>query len=322
MSFIPKISIIIPVYNVERTLSKCIDSLLVQTFQDFEVLLIDDGSVDSSVKICDEYEELDDRIRAFHKQNAGVSSARQLGIEQAIGKYTIHVDPDDWVEPLMLEELYKTAEELDSDMLICDFFENSYRGQSYIKQKPTSLVPSIVLEDLFNSIIHGSTCNKLIKRDCYIKYNISFPSMITSCEDQYVIASLLKQNIIIAYLPKAFYHYVRDDSKSSLSLRYSVLIYQEDLIQRDLFNNLLKDTTVARRVNILKNYSIVSKAFFGGKDIYTSYGFYKRFSKYKRFIFLNTSPLVEKILIYFSCIGTYQLMIRLLNIALFFKRKL
>ena len=113
----PLISIIVPVYNAEKTLQRCIHSLQCQTFTDFEILLIDDGSLDYSGQICDEYSAKDRRIRVIHKRyNKGVSSARQTGIDIAQGKYTIHVDPDDWVEPTMLEELYQKAVEHNADM--------------------------------------------------------------------------------------------------------------------------------------------------------------------------------------------------------------
>ena len=124
----PKVSVIVPIYKAEKYINRCIDSILAQTFTDWELLLIDDGSPDRSGEICDEYAENDPRIRVFHKANGGVSSARQMGQEEAVGEYTIHVDPDDWVEPTMLEELYAKAEADDADMVICDFFLDTKSG--------------------------------------------------------------------------------------------------------------------------------------------------------------------------------------------------
>lgn len=149
-----KISIIVPVYKAEKTLDKCITSILSQTFTDFELLLIDDGSPDGSGIICDHYALKDERIRVIHKSNGGVSSARQTGVDVARGEYSIHVDPDDWVEPEMLQELYRSAKKHDADMVICDFYENSYKGQKYIKQEPSALDASVVLEDIFFKL-HG-----------------------------------------------------------------------------------------------------------------------------------------------------------------------
>ena len=93
----PKISVIVPVYKAEAYLRRCVDSILAQTFQDFEVLLIDDGSPDRSGEICDEYARKDRRVRVFHKENGGVSSARNVGIEKALGTWIMFVDADDWL---------------------------------------------------------------------------------------------------------------------------------------------------------------------------------------------------------------------------------
>ena len=115
----PPITIIVAVYRAEAYFHYCMQSLLNQTFRDFEILLIDDGSPDNSGRICDEYAKKDARIRVFHKENGGVSSARQCGIDNAFGEYTIHVDPDDWIEPDMLEKLYKRAQKDNADMVFC-----------------------------------------------------------------------------------------------------------------------------------------------------------------------------------------------------------
>lgn len=107
----PTISVIVPVYNVEKYLRCCIDSILAQTFTDIEVLLVDDGSTDSSGAICDEYAEKDSRVRVFHKENGGVSSARNLGLDGAIGKWIMFVDSDDMVAPVICELLISNADD-------------------------------------------------------------------------------------------------------------------------------------------------------------------------------------------------------------------
>ena len=100
----PLVSIIVPVYKAEQWLHRCVDSILAQTMTDFELLLINDGSPDKSGEICDEYAAKDSRVRVFHKENGGVSSARQMGLDNVTGEYVIHCDPDDWIEPNMLIE--------------------------------------------------------------------------------------------------------------------------------------------------------------------------------------------------------------------------
>lgn len=206
----PIISIIVPIYKVEQYLPKCIDSILNQTFSDFELLLIDDGSPDKSGNICDEYAKQDNRIRVFHKKNGGVSSARQCGIDYAVGEYTIHVDPDDWIEPNMLQELYIKAKEEDADMVICDYFVDfSNTGKSsYIKQQPASENSNDLLKELFTNL-HGNCWNKLIKRSTSLKYGAYFPKGINYCEDVCFNVQLFMHSIKVSYLPKAFYHYIQ-----------------------------------------------------------------------------------------------------------------
>ena len=118
------ISVIVPIYKAEAYLRKCIDGILQQTFTDFQLILVDDGSPDKSGEICDEYAQKDYRVVVIHKANGGLTSARKYGMDRAKGKYSIHIDPDDWVESKLLEELYQEAVKTDTDMVICDFWEH------------------------------------------------------------------------------------------------------------------------------------------------------------------------------------------------------
>lgn len=299
----PAISVIVPIYNAEKTIRKCVDSLLAQTFQDFEILLIDDGSPDQCGAICDEYAKLDSRVRVIHQENQGVSAARQCGIDHAQGEYTIHADPDDWVEPEMLEELYKKAKEDDADMVICDFYENTYKGQKYIKQQPSSLERRVVLKELFKHL-HGATWNKLIRQDSYKMSGARFPDGISFCEDLYVNAAMLLFEIRVSYLNKAFYHYVKN-RLDSLSRRYDENSERQNIALRDVFVNLMKDTDLEDFVNSKFSYAIVSKAFWGGKSIYTSRSYKKHFADYLELIKKQPNS-VEKFLLLFSNYGYYH----------------
>lgn len=214
----PKISIIVPIYKAERYLCRCLDSIQQQTFSDWECILVDDGSPDCSGAICDEYAIKDSRFRVIHKENGGVSAARQTGHNAAIGEYVIHVDPDDWVESDMLEELYGKAMELDVDVVMCDYYEEDVTHQKYVNQKPTSLGSEQIFKELFQQL-HGSCCNKLVKRVCYSKYGITFPKGYTLMEDLYVTAALYSHEVSTYYLPKAFYHYIQDENANSLVRR-------------------------------------------------------------------------------------------------------
>ena len=106
MNYTPEISVIVPVYKVEKYLQQCIDSILVQTFTDFELLLIDDGSPDRCGEICEEYAQKDERIRVFHQENAGLSCARNTGLMNSSGKYVTYIDSDDYVKPAQLKPAF------------------------------------------------------------------------------------------------------------------------------------------------------------------------------------------------------------------------
>lgn len=223
-SMLPKVSVIVPVYNAEKYLRRSLDSLKIQTLQEFEVILIDDGSKDFSSAICDEYVGSDSRFSVIHKQNEGVSAARQTGLDAAHGEYVIHVDSDDWVEPTMLEELYTKAISENADIVICDYFNNIGPKQTVCNQRPSSLEPKKILQELFQQL-HGSCWNKLARRACYKQYGIQFPCGINYCEDLFTWVQLLShEEVKVAYLNKAFYHYC--DNPESITRSYQRSQYE------------------------------------------------------------------------------------------------
>ena len=124
----PKISIIVPVYNVEKYIEKCIISLIEQTMKDIEIILVNDGSTDNSLKICQKYAQKDKRILLIDKQNTGVSDTRNVGIERANGEYIMFVDSDDWIENLACEISYNEAKEQDADSVIFGYYRESSKG--------------------------------------------------------------------------------------------------------------------------------------------------------------------------------------------------
>lgn len=212
----PKVSIIVPVYKAEKYIHKCVNSLLNQTFIDYEILLIDDGSPDKSGVICDEYARVNSRVKVFHKENGGVSSARQYGLEQATGEYVIHADPDDWVDPEMLMRLYDKASATNADIVICDYYINTKRKSKYCSQPIQSASPNSVLCGILNGSIYGSCWNKLIRRSFICNNNIHFHKGINVCEDRQFIIEILLQKPKIEYINEAFYHYCTDSNDNSL----------------------------------------------------------------------------------------------------------
>nr|WP_302853132.1 glycosyltransferase [Methanosphaera stadtmanae] len=130
-----KVSIVIPVYNVEKYIERCLKSILNQTLDSIEVIVIDDGSTDNSGKICDEFSTKYKNVKTFHKRNGGVSSARNLGISIAKGEYIGFVDPDDFIHVNMYKELYENAKKVNSDIAICSFKE--IKGNKIYKEDNT-----------------------------------------------------------------------------------------------------------------------------------------------------------------------------------------
>ena len=121
------ISVIVPIYKVEHYLPKCIDSIIHQTYQNLEIILVDDGSPDNCPEICDEYAKRDKRIKVVHQENGGLSAARNSGVEMANGEFLCFVDSDDYIHPKMYEILYKNLKKFKADISICDYnvvFEN------------------------------------------------------------------------------------------------------------------------------------------------------------------------------------------------------
>lgn len=204
----PQISVLVAVYKAEAYLHRCMDSLLLQTFRDFEIVLVDDGSPDLSGKICDEYAAMDARIRVFHKEHGGVSSAKQCGLDHARGIYVTYVDPDDWVEQTMLEDLYVKAQAEDADLVFGDFSMEYERKSVYAQQGPSALTVKAILADiLLYGKIKSSLCGRLVRSSCYQNGPVTFPLDLTYGEDDCVLVKLLCRMSKVAYIPRAYYHY-------------------------------------------------------------------------------------------------------------------
>jgi glycosyltransferase involved in cell wall biosynthesis len=201
------VTFILPVYNAENTLKRCLDSILKQTYCDYEVIIVDDGSVDDSGKICDSYSLNDNRFRVVHKENAGVASARQLGVSLASGEYVIHIDSDDWIESNMLSDMMNEIG--DADILVSDYYYNTKHGQTYVRQVDCTTSEEL-LEKIIKGEVFGSLWHKLIRRNLY--QNIEFNTDLTFCEDQLLLFKILTTyQCKVINLHKAYYHYECND---------------------------------------------------------------------------------------------------------------
>lgn len=207
------ISIIIPIYNVEGYLSRCIDSVLNQTYKNLEIILVDDGSPDNCGKICDEYAKKDSRIKVIHKENGGVSSARNAGLDIARGDYIGFVDPDDYIHQTMYETLISEISEDDFDIVECNYtqiYEDGSNLTRNIKDKVYSDYYDI-LEGGFTAYLSFVIWDKLYKKSIIdgTRFNTSFKV----AEDQLFFFECAKKGAVLKSINKPlYYYYLRNDS--------------------------------------------------------------------------------------------------------------
>ncbi len=206
----PKISIIVPVYNVEQFLRRCLDNILVQTFRDFEVLLVNDGSTDNSGHICREYAEKDSRIVIIEKKNGGLSSARNAGLDAAKGEYIGFVDSDDYIAPDMYEFLYENLVKYKADVSICSFYF-AYGDGRIRHTKPDGICRYMSNEEAIKTLLstkqfENYVWDKLYKRHLFDK--IRFPEN-ELFEDIAIMYKLLDSSKAVIYESKPKYYYVQ-----------------------------------------------------------------------------------------------------------------
>lgn len=209
------ISIIVPVYNVEKYLSECIDSILAQTYENFELILVDDGSPDNSGKICDEYEEKDKRIKVIHKENGGVSSARNTGLDNAKGEYITFIDSDDVVDKQYLELMHQKLTETNSDMCFCHFDRFDENGSKENKEDIPEYLevdfgrPEFVdfVSMFFNlkKNVFGSIWRVLYKK--FIIESLKFNPKIKISEDLIFVLNAIFNSKSISSISNILYHY-------------------------------------------------------------------------------------------------------------------
>jgi glycosyltransferase involved in cell wall biosynthesis len=238
----PKVSIIIPVYNVEDYLEKCLDSVINQTLKEIEIIIVNDCSPDNSERIILEYMKKDNRIKYIkHKKNLGAGGARNTGIKNATAKYIGSVDSDDWVDKDMFEKLYNAATDDDWDVVICGFKRVTPEGD-ILSETDFSNRSNIMEEknkDIF-TISNPSFCNKLWKKDLYIKNKVFFPDHLYY-EDLATIPRVFYYTNKIAYLDITPYSYLwtRKDSASLTVSQKHIQDYFKvfDILKDFLYSN-------------------------------------------------------------------------------------
>lgn len=245
----PFLSIIVPIYNVEPYLRMCLDSILRQEFEDFELILVNDGSTDNCSAICDEYAESDRRITVIHKANGGLVSARKAGLSIASGKYIGYVDSDDWIEADMYKSLCDAASNFNVDIVICDIVEN-YPDQEvkrkqfvtsglYSKDRMEKEVYPVMLYsgEYYRFGLFPSVSNKLFKRALIEKFQFDVDDNIRLGEDvACTYPSLLDANGIYILENQYLYHYRQ--IPSSMTASYDQKFFEKILLLCEQLNRL------------------------------------------------------------------------------------
>ncbi len=215
------ITIIVPIFNVEKYLPVCIESILKQTIKELEILLINDGSTDHSLEICKEYEKKDKRIKVINnKKNKGLSETRNIGIKKAHGNYLAFIDGDDYIAPTFIEKLYEELIKNNADISVCNFYYVDENNRKWIrKEKPKHLYTSFeAIKDIFThkQDLDVIVCNKLYKKELF--QTIKFPE-VRMHEDHFVMYKLFYSSKTICSIPDKLYYYVQ--RKSSITNTYA-----------------------------------------------------------------------------------------------------
>lgn len=251
----PSISIIIPVYNVEKWLRRAVESLQKQTFDDFEIILVDDGSTDSSGVICDDLARKDDRISVIHQQNAGAATARNNGIKQARGEYLYFMDGDDWCESDMLYIMHRLASKHQLNLVVTGFYIDTYYDDDKYFQELRN-APDMVYRtseefrkaacELFDAQLLYAPWNKLYRRKYLIDHSIEFPT--TFWDDLPFNLDVIRDIDKVGCINNHFYHFLRARAESE-NTRYRSDMYEKREEEHRWMSNLfaywnLNDDTI------------------------------------------------------------------------------
>lgn len=257
-----KVSVIIPVYNVEKYIKKCLDSLINQTLKEIEFIFVNDGTPDNSVKIIKEYQKKDKRIKLYEKANGGQASARNLGLKYAKGEYIAFIDSDDYVDLELYEKLYNRAKKDDLDIVLCNFYltypdkiieaSNNITDESEKELTPSEYIMST-----------PSPCNKIIKRKYLEKQQFSFPEGIIY-EDFASIPLLGLDNPKVVYINEPLIYYVQSNESTMRNKEYKTK-YEDIFKAVDYLYKNMNDSGYNQELEYLLTYHFL---YLGSLNFY------------------------------------------------------
>ncbi len=279
-----KLSIIVPVYNVEKYLERCLESLVNQTIKEYEIIIVVDGSTDNSIKIVKKYKEkYSNLIKYVETENRGLSAARNYGIDLAKGEYIGFVDSDDYVATDMYEKLYNCAKDNNYDVVVCDYCKITDEKQKEVKLEITS--NSTLDEIVVNSRPYA--CNKIFKKNIFKKYNLKFPEGLIF-EDICTVYPLLMRSKQIGYVNESMYFYcynrsgsiMKNKNRDDLCILKILSILNDYCVKNNLFdtyNNLVCELNVRHIYYRLRELKKYNNKKYNLKFVYKSFKFLREY---------------------------------------------
>lgn len=312
------VSVIVPIFNVEKYIKNCVESLLVQSYKEIEYIFIDDSSQDDSINILKDtllkYPEKSSQINIIkHPINKGLPSARNSGLKVAKGEYIFHCDSDDWIDPDMIESLVNKATLENADIVYCDWYLSFSKNERLMKQKQYN-TPLDCIIAMLNGEIRFNVWNKLIKKSLYIDNNITFPDGYGMGEDMTII-KLFSCAHTVAYLPKAFYHYIQTNpnafTKTFSDASYKALMHNTHDLVNYLENKFGKDKLFKEihyfKLNMKLPFLISTK-----KEMYNLWR--KSFNESNSYISSNSAFAFRTKLIQYAALKNQDWVIKFYNI--------
>lgn len=270
-----QVSIIIPVYNAEKYLYKCIHSVINQTYKDIEIIIINDGSTDSSLLICRKFEKNDSRIRIINKKNEGVSKARNIGIDYAKGKYIAFIDADDYIEKNMIENMFNRITKENADMILCNYTNVNNEEKKLIKYNLKQVVTGC--ENINNNIIiplierdknekkhkiegFRSPWGKLFNKDIIDKFKLRFNEKMSIGEDFIFNLQFMSHSHALTFDEASYYYYVTNSNSALMKYKKNCWekYYRPIIIN---LNQFLKDNMLYNQAE-LRVFKLIIKYFF------------------------------------------------------------
>lgn len=279
-----KISVIVPIYNVESYLEQCLQSIVAQTYTDLEIILVNDGSTDQSVKICENFVQRDSRVKVIHQINGGVSSARNTGIKAATGEYITFVDSDDWLEKEMYQNMISANKmHNNAEVIMCDYINEkeeekekitaNIRGGFYKKQDIVKeLYPTLLVTENLGRLPIVSVWNCLFKKELFLNDAVTFDVNLRYAEDYLFMATIMIHANSFYYL-KNHYDYHYRQYEISRSKKYQAAWWGNFLLLNDKLNDLLSgnkdfDFSIQIKFQLIHSALFLSNAIFQASDLF------------------------------------------------------